>query len=602
VRGLRAPTAPDGFLAVEPARTPGPRNANAFVLLGYALRPVTLRAPDGKLLASPVEHQLAADVGGSIGLGRHFAVGAVVPTVPLQSGDDVRGLSPGAEPLPRSALGDVAVTGKATVVEPGDLGGLGLAALARVDLPTGDPASYASDGGVRAEGRLLGELGLLAATLRVTAGARLRTAPGRLVNDGATGNRFGSELPWAVGLTLRPQVLGIDRDGRLRVTVEALGALGLEPRLAARAQSPASLALSTRYTVGEVSLLGGVELPAASAPGVPIVRPFVALGFAPRFEDADEDGIEDPADGCPELAEDRDGFEDGDGCPDFDDDSDGVGDGDDRCPRAAEDEDGFEDGDGCPDPDDDADGTLDAADACPRAAGPRGGPRPGCAELDTDADGVPLPGDRCPAAAEDRDGNEDDDGCPDPDDDADGVPDTEDACPREPGLAAETAYRRGCPDPDPDGDTFEASDDRCPAEAEDFDGAADDDGCPEPATRGPLLRVEERDGSMRLVLASPLRFAGEEVAPSSLAGVRALAAWLRARPELSIAVGVRPDDPSPEAEQAALDRALGLAITLRWLSHRDDAAEALGFRAVADQPGSASGVGVRVLGGRPASR
>jgi OOP family OmpA-OmpF porin len=53
-----------------------------------------------------------------------------------------------------------------------------------------------------------------------------------------------------------------------------------------------------------------------------------------------------------------------------DGDRDGVKDERDACPRRAEDEDGFEDEDGCPDPDNDQDGLDDAQDACPDQPAP----------------------------------------------------------------------------------------------------------------------------------------------------------------------------------------------------------------------------------------
>ncbi len=70
---------------------------------------------------------------------------------------------------------------------------------------------------------------------------------------------------------------------------------------------------------------------------------------APSYGDQDQDGISDQFDRCPKLAEDRDGFEDTDGCPDVDNDHDGIKDQDDRCPNQAETVNGFEDTDGCPD-------------------------------------------------------------------------------------------------------------------------------------------------------------------------------------------------------------------------------------------------------------
>ena len=61
----------------------------------------------------------------------------------------------------------------------------------------------------------------------------------------------------------------------------------------------------------------------------------------------------------PTEREDKDGFEDDDGCPDLDNDRDGVPDEKDKCPAQAEDRDEFEDGDGCPDDDNDKDGVAD---------------------------------------------------------------------------------------------------------------------------------------------------------------------------------------------------------------------------------------------------
>jgi outer membrane protein OmpA-like peptidoglycan-associated protein len=92
--------------------------------------------------------------------------------------------------------------------------------------------------------------------------------------------------------------------------------------------------------------------------------------------DRDRDGIPDQVDRCPDEAEDRDGFEDEDGCPDPDNDKDGIPDTVDHCPNEPEDLDGFQDEDGCPDPDNDKDGVPDATDRCPNDPGP--GSNDGC--------------------------------------------------------------------------------------------------------------------------------------------------------------------------------------------------------------------------------
>lgn len=65
--------------------------------------------------------------------------------------------------------------------------------------------------------------------------------------------------------------------------------------------------------------------------------------------DQDSDGIADASDRCPDVPEDRDGFEDLDGCPEIDNDKDGIADMNDMCPNQPENKNGRKDEDGCPD-------------------------------------------------------------------------------------------------------------------------------------------------------------------------------------------------------------------------------------------------------------
>jgi len=71
--------------------------------------------------------------------------------------------------------------------------------------------------------------------------------------------------------------------------------------------------------------------------------------FAPPPPDMDHDGIPDETDRCPTQPEDKDGFQDEDGCPDIDNDLDGILDIADKCPNVPETYNGFDDDDGCPD-------------------------------------------------------------------------------------------------------------------------------------------------------------------------------------------------------------------------------------------------------------
>jgi OmpA family/Thrombospondin type 3 repeat len=133
------------------------------------------------------------------------------------------------------------------------------------------------------------------------------------------------------------------------------------------------------------------------------------------LRDRDGDGIPDSRDACPDEPEDKDGFQDEDGCPDPDNDGDGIPDAQDKCPDEPEDKDGFQDADGCPDRDNDNDGIPDAVD-------------------------------KCPNDPEDKDGFQDDDGCPDMDNDGDGIPDDKDKCPNDPETVNGFQDEDGCPD------------------------------------------------------------------------------------------------------------------------------------------------------------
>jgi OmpA-OmpF porin, OOP family len=130
--------------------------------------------------------------------------------------------------------------------------------------------------------------------------------------------------------------------------------------------------------------------------------------------DNDHDGVPDVDDRCPDIP----GPKENDGCPitaNNDRDGDGIPDNVDKCPDQPEDKDGFQDEDGCPDPDNDNDGIPDNVDLCPNDP-------------------------------EDKDGFEDQDGCPDPDNDHDRIPDKDDKCPNEPETYNGYQDEDGCPD------------------------------------------------------------------------------------------------------------------------------------------------------------
>lgn len=98
--------------------------------------------------------------------------------------------------------------------------------------------------------------------------------------------------------------------------MESSGALALTPKFGAARGTPAAFGIASRYAFADgFSALAGVQLPLDSAVGVPSFRFVLGISWAPRFKDSDGDGIPDDKDDCPELAEDKNGVEDDDGCP-----------------------------------------------------------------------------------------------------------------------------------------------------------------------------------------------------------------------------------------------------------------------------------------------
>jgi len=547
LRGFSPPPGPKGMLYLESVNTPGHLQFNTVGWLSWAYRPIVARQ-DGKTVSEVISQQTSLDLAGAIGLGKRVEVGATLPVVLYQNGDDspqVKQLV-GDSKLPAQALGDLTLAAKATL-RPVDeeFGGFGLALVGRAGLPTGDRASSVGEGAFNAEVRLLAEMRVVAVSLQATAGFKARTEERTF-----GGKTWGDEIPWGVGAWFKPQMFGLDAGGKWRLGAEFHGALpaGPDAPFSSRIQSPAYLGANARYSIRDLHLLLGAEAGLTQAAGSAPARVVLGANWAPRDHDLDKDGIEDEVDECKNKPEDRDGFEDQDGCPDPDNDDDNVVDEEDKCPMEAEDEDGFQDEDGCPDPDNDNDGILDKDDKCPDEAGPASADpkQNGCPARDPDGDGVQGDADKCPDVPEDKDGFQDDDGCPDPDNDGDGILDKDDSCPNEKGEATPMPGQNGCPSPDRDQDAIPNELDKCPDQPENYNGFEDDDGCPDtPKGKAkPVVDVVERKGKTELVLSGQIRFVknSSELEAGSKALVRALSRELATRPGLRVTVAVKPRD------------------------------------------------------------
>jgi OOP family OmpA-OmpF porin len=337
VRAFTPPTDPNGSLYLEPTPTPGPAALNAAAWFVYSLRPAVLRDGSGAVVTSLLTHQISADLVGNIGVGQRLAFGFDVPVVLEQSGENTalaRAIQGGAPPA--QALGDLAIVAKGNLVSYGPIGGFGLSLLLRGTLPTGSRSSYVGEGAARGEARLLGEYEIVAVSLQATAGF----AP-RFGERDVVGRAYQDEVPWGIGVSVRPQAFGLDDEGRWTWMADLHGAALLGPTGAAAAGgqvtavSPVLAGVAARFAMRQLSVVLGVEFAATRAFGNPPLQVLASLQWAPRQADQDQDGVPDEVDQCPELPEDRDGFEDQDGCPDWDNDGDGVPDKEDACPNEA---------------------------------------------------------------------------------------------------------------------------------------------------------------------------------------------------------------------------------------------------------------------------
>jgi OOP family OmpA-OmpF porin len=203
-------------------------------------------------------------------------------------------------------------------------------------------------------------------------------------------------------------------------------------------EADGAVVISPLATGLDISVGGGAGI--IEGVGVPLFRVIGGLSFKMEAGDEDGDGIGDNSDKCPSIKEDKDGFQDEDGCAEDDNDRDGIVDAKDKCKEKPETINGFG-------RDSDGDGVLDRDDACPTLREDRDGfeDADGCPEADNDKDGIPDEKDRCRNEAETFDGFQDEDGCPDPDDDGDGILDGDDKCRKRQGRLQRRRRRRRLP-------------------------------------------------------------------------------------------------------------------------------------------------------------
>ena len=453
--------------------------------LSYTLR--SLEEPASPVTKVAVQNLAMAELVSAVGIRNRFELGAALPLALSWGGnafDSFGRGTPGSAAMV-AAIGDLRIEGKAEVVGFGRDRAFLLSVSAGGTLPTGDESAFLGEKTVTGRARAL---------LEYQRGEWLRAVAmaGGLLREKSQfmGTPEGHALLYGAAVELRPN--------------QEMGVLGeVTGRFASRYYdtNPAEFDAAMRfYLPSMVNLIAGAGFGLNHGIGSPVARAFLGIGWAPDHRDRDHDGVPDVDDRCPDEPEDRDGFQDADGCPDPDNDGDGIPDAIDKCPNDPEDFDGFQDDDGCPDLDNDGDGIPDLYDACPNEKEDGKGKRPndGCPSTseDADGDGIPDAVDKCPDEPEDKDGFQDDDGCPDYDNDGDGIPDAYDACPNEPEDFDGFEDDDGCPDPDNDHDGIPDVKDKCPNQPETINFYKDEDGCPDPGPE--LVRLGETDDKVYL--------------------------------------------------------------------------------------------------------
>ncbi len=418
-----APETTPSNVQVETATVGADGDWALLALTSYANNPLVLSTSQND--DAQVKNRIMFLLGGSYAFLDRFEAGLHMPLY-VQNGDAINSMMMFGEPAASGAArGDLVLHAKAQLWRGEAVGGTFASALAGgLTLPTATDNEFA--GLAKPSGRILALASLtpgLAAkrlTINLDVGGVIR---GKTTFANIT---LGSGFAWGIGGAYRvidPMFLTAEAFGEVVPSGRA-NAMGTKSAL-----STAEWLVGIRYQLERRSSLGlAVGRGLVAGFGAPDLRGVLEVTFTPGavdlpplrgtegdYSDRDGDGIPDSRDKCPDDPEDKDMFQDEDGCPDPDNDGDGIPDAQDKCPLDPEDKDGFQDADGCPD-------------------------------KDNDNDGIPDAQDKCPNEPEDKDGFQDLDGCPDPDNDADGIPDTKDKCPNDPETINGFQDDDGCPD------------------------------------------------------------------------------------------------------------------------------------------------------------
>jgi len=292
------------------------------LFLNVADDQVVTRDANGDLISRPVDTGFTTDLVGSIGLWNRLELGLHLPLHLIYEGDQFNGLAAS------SGVGDLRFVPKVAIIRAGDLNDHILISFGLpVSFPTGNDAALRGAGGFSVEPELLFALHLDSFAVGFGAGYIWRSQDQPM-------------LPWGDEIALDPWV-----------AVRATDALTFRGELYAHkivnadvdnATFPVDALVGLDYMITpHWDLYAGAQLGVTDGVGDPDIRGIAGIRYrngAPEregFRDEDGDGILDKDDSCPTEAEDEDGFQDDDGCPEPDNDHDGIDDSEDECPELA---------------------------------------------------------------------------------------------------------------------------------------------------------------------------------------------------------------------------------------------------------------------------
>ncbi len=319
----------DGFVTSEGTDVRPTADPFEFGLIAnYGYRPLVIADANG-YVRSVVGGRLGMDLQASVTLFEPFAVGLDLPFFLAQTG---------AYDPSSAGIGNLRVVPKVRLLN--DRNGIGLAILGELRLPT-HTGDYSANPGFEF-------IPKIALDHRYRSGIRVGVNVGVALRESENYLNVNTGSEFAYGAAVGYRFGG--NDGKTEIGLDLLGGVGLVR--ARREQIPLELFAYVKQALSyDWELFGGPSVGLAPGYGIPVIRFFAGVRFAPTAHDRDHDGISDDQDACPDIPEDRDADRDADGCPeeDLDSDHDGVPDSQDLCPNAKETINGIADDDGCPD-------------------------------------------------------------------------------------------------------------------------------------------------------------------------------------------------------------------------------------------------------------